>query len=48
MSSIAVQAVNDKSQEVTAEPATASGFTMVPNDLLEWGDISPGVKLIYR
>jgi DNA-binding transcriptional ArsR family regulator len=47
MSSIAVQAVNDKSQEVTAEPATAGGFTMVPNDLLERGDISPGAKLTY-
>ena len=34
MSSIAVQAVNDKSQKVTAEPAPAGGFTIVPNDLL--------------
>ena len=46
MPSIAVQAVNDKSQEVTPEPATAGGFTMVPNDLLERGDISPGAKII--
>ena len=43
MNSIAINLPADKQDAL----APAGGFTMIPNDLLERGDISPGAKLTY-